>query len=77
FIAYIDSDNVWSPHYLAVMLDALRGAPETTTAYAGQEIWEYLPHYDRDEFRFLRMAPFNRSRLERRNFIDLNVFMHR
>ncbi|GAB6844083.1 GT2 family glycosyltransferase/glycosyltransferase involved in cell wall biosynthesis [Methylorubrum rhodinum] len=77
FIAYIDSDNVWSPHYLAVMLDALRGAPETTTAYAGQEIWEYLAHYDRDEFRFLRMAPFNRSRLERRNFIDLNVFMHR
>ncbi len=23
------------------------------------------------------MAPFNRARLEQRNFIDLNVFMHR
>ena len=77
FIAYIDSDNVWSPHYLAVMLDAFRRQPEATSAYAGQEIWEYLPHHDRDEFRFLRMAPFNRSRLEHRNFIDLNVFMHR
>lgn len=77
FIAYIDSDNVWSPDYLAVMLDAFRQQPEATSAYAGQEVWEYLPTLDRDEFRFVRMAPFNRSRLEQRNFIDLNVFMHR
>ncbi|KQT56195.1 hypothetical protein ASG52_24275 [Methylobacterium sp. Leaf456] len=77
FVAYLDSDNIWSPHYLACMLDAFRTAPEATTAYAGQEVWEYLPHLDCDEFRFLRAAPFNRSRLERRNFIDLNVFMHR
>lgn len=77
FIAYIDSDNVWSPDYLSVMLDAFRQQPEATSAYAGQEVWEYLPGVDRDEFRFVRMAPFNRSRLEHRNFIDLNVFMHR
>ena len=77
FIAYIDSDNVWSPDYLAVMLDAFRQQPEATSAYAGQEVWEYLPSLDRDEFRSVRMAPFNRSRLEHRNFIDLNVFMHR
>ncbi|SFK65824.1 glycosyltransferase [Methylorubrum salsuginis] len=77
FVAYIDSDNVWGPDYLAVMLDAFRQQPEATSAYAGQEIWEYLPSLDRDEFRSVRMAPFNRARLERRNFIDLNVFMHR
>ncbi|WP_056249573.1 glycosyltransferase [Methylobacterium sp. Leaf456] len=77
FVAYIDSDNVWSPDYLAVMLDAFRQQPDATSAYAGQEVWEYLPSLDRDEFRFVRMAPFNRARLEQRNFIDLNVFMHR
>ncbi|WP_342151967.1 glycosyltransferase [Methylorubrum sp. SB2] len=77
FVAYIDSDNVWSPDYLAVMLDAFRQQPEATSAYAGQEVWEYLPTLDRDEFRFVRMAPFNRARMEQRNFIDLNVFMHR
>lgn len=76
-ICYLDSDNVWYPECLSVFVDAFETHAAYDCAYAGQEIWEWLPHLQRDELRFVRAVPFNHSRLERKNFIDLNVFAHR
>ncbi len=77
FICYLDSDNSWKPHTLSIMVDELQKNPSAITAYAGQEIWERIAVTGNRELRFVRVSPFNRSRLEQKNFIDLNVFMHR
>lgn len=76
-ISYLDSDNIWDSDYLGIIAIALDKHPDADAAYCGQEIWEYLPHFDVTELRWIRACPFNRSRLEFRNFIDLNVFAHR
>ena len=77
-VAYLDSDNTWHADYLLIMLNTLRTS-ERDTAYCGQEIWQHRFTRERNftDLVALRMAPFNRSQLERRNFIDLNVFVHR
>lgn len=72
FIAYLDSDNAWFPEYLAEMVGALRANPLEHAAYAGQLTinrvnGQVQPH----------RVPFDRTRLLDRNFMDMNVFMHR
>jgi GT2 family glycosyltransferase len=76
-VAYLDSDNIWDPEFLRVMVDALGRNPLAEAAYCGQEIWEALPEFGEIERRMVRACPFNRSRLETRNYIDLNAFVHR
>ncbi len=76
YFAYLDSDNTWDADYLRIMLGRLSAKPGYLSAYAGQEIWEYLPAFGTLDRRWVRLCPFNRSRLEERNFIDLNVFLH-
>jgi len=76
-VGYLDSDNRWYPECLEIMTHALDREPEALSAYAGQEIWENLSYFGSEELRYVRICPFNRSRLEKRNFIDLNVFFHR
>lgn len=76
YIFYLDSDNVWSPEAVAIMLDALKRNPDAECVYAGQEVLEHIEEFDCVDRRYVRACPFNRSRLEHRNFIDLNVFGH-
>jgi glycosyltransferase involved in cell wall biosynthesis/GT2 family glycosyltransferase len=80
-IAYLDTDNLWDTDYLAIMTGALSERRGYQSAYAGQVIYQTVAGSgdipDRQEQKAIRLCPFNRSRLEERNFIDLNVFVHR
>ncbi|MCV3765726.1 glycosyltransferase [Rhizobium sp. TRM95796] len=76
-ISYLDSDNQWYPEFLSIVVGALEKSKGFSSCYMGQEIWEYLPSVKRSELRSIRACPFNRSKLEQRNYIDLNVFAHR
>lgn len=91
-LAYLDSDNYWDEHYLLLMAGALHERPGREAAYCAQEIWQVgagegdetlreaeVPTGDARERRLdgIRFAPFNRSLLENRNYIDLNAFVHR
>lgn len=76
-VAYLDSDNEWYPEALALLSSPLVSSPEFMMSYAGQEIWEHLQDEGVAELRSVRLCPFSRSKLEERNFIDLNIFCHR
>ncbi len=71
YIAYLDSDNVWDPRFLAVMVRALVSA-DRRLGYCGQ----YLTKQSLDTVIGVRFGPFNPSLLRNRNFIDLNAFVH-
>ena len=79
-IAYLDSDNSWDPDYLSIMVGALADHRGHGCAYAGQTVFQAVASptdVPVEERRAIRLCPFNRSRLEERNYIDLNVFAHR
>lgn len=80
-IAYLDSDNLWDKDFLNIMVAAMVSNPQHGSAYSGQFIYQNFGYgvqgSDLSEQRLVRFAPFNRSRMEERNFIDLNVFVHR
>ncbi|MES0874905.1 glycosyltransferase [Sinimarinibacterium thermocellulolyticum] len=71
WIAYLDSDNTWRRDYLLMMAAALSAHPQARTAYSCLHL--------RDSERgleFIRCHPYEHGALLRRNFIDLNVFVH-
>lgn len=71
YVAYLDSDNTWSPRFLERMVAAV-----TTTgarfAYAVSALREDKPR-GRTGFRSL---PFHREALQERNYIDCIVVLH-
>jgi hypothetical protein len=71
-VAYIDSDNMWYPGYLKAAVAAFAADPTLDSAY-GILVTEshYLGHTR------LLWRPFDREQLLQRNFIDMNVFLHR
>jgi GT2 family glycosyltransferase/glycosyltransferase involved in cell wall biosynthesis len=81
WIAYLDSDNQWSPNFLTIMLGELVDDPDlATTAYCAQLIKQStfasgIGHLVEDVA--LRGGPFDFPLLENRNYIDLNCYMHR
>jgi GT2 family glycosyltransferase/glycosyltransferase involved in cell wall biosynthesis len=79
-IAYLDSDNVWDEHYLAVMVgEILEQSDETTAAYCGQKIIHMVGDSDNQEEELIavRMGEFHLPLIENRNFIDLNCYVHK
>jgi len=70
-IAYLDSDNLWYPGFLAAAVNAFAADPATDSVY-GALITEAHGEDQRVLFK-----PFDRTELIRENFIDLNTFMHR
>ena len=72
-IAYLDSDNLWLPDYLLVMVGALADASERQSAYCAQRLTE---RFRTEVVEGLRYGPFNRALLENRNYIDINAFVH-
>lgn len=73
-IAYLDSDNIWHPQFLDLMLRALLAVPGTQLAYGAYldtEIRGASVVLDR-----IGRAPFRAIQLSSRNFMDLNTILH-
>lgn len=74
-IAYLDSDNLWHPDYLAMMVASMQANPGRFVAYA-----KYIDVFvDDDGMRLkkFRSLPFDYEELAGKNFIDLNSLVHR
>jgi glycosyltransferase involved in cell wall biosynthesis len=71
-IAYLDSDNVWSENYLLLMVNAFRENPDAATMYCGIRVIDEFFEQD-----YILFKQYERSSLLERNYIDLNIFMHR
>lgn len=76
-VAYLDSDNVWSPQFLEVMTQELR--PEDLLAYCGRHLFLLDGPLEsaRVVARKVHSPSYNPAALLRQNFIDTNVMMHR
>ena len=75
-IAYLDSDNYWDHQYLEQMV-AVFHQNNCNTAYCAMEV---LDNHDNPQYgknHFIRNEGYDREKLLKANFIDLNVFMHR
>jgi glycosyltransferase involved in cell wall biosynthesis len=71
-VAYLDSDNVWEPGYLAAVVDALERHPERDAVACAQLVLDR-----RAGAHWVRAEAFDSEVLQERNLIDLNVFAHR
>ena len=71
-IAYIDSDNLWYPHFLEAAFAALAALPEVDCVY-GALVTEAHPQAPRT----ILFEAFDWDRLLRANYIDLNTIVHR
>lgn len=75
FISYLDSDNLWHPLFLDIMIGRLRNKPWQPIAYAGYIDTETVGTQIRLEG--LKVQEFDAIQLINRNFIDLNTLVHR
>jgi hypothetical protein len=71
-IAYLDSDDEWSEHFLLVMANTFVDEPDQETLYSGVRVADTAAGKERF---FLRR--YDRKILLERNFIFLNTFVHR
>lgn len=76
-VAYLDSDNLWSPQFLEVMTSELR--PEDLLAYCGRHLFLLDGPLEsaRVVARKVHSPSYNPAALLRHNFIDTNVMLHR
>lgn len=70
-IAYLDSDNVWHNDYLEKMIYVLDKS-EKNSIYSAIKV-----HDNTRKLIMVRESSFDRKRLLKGNFIDLNIFMHK
>lgn len=71
-IAYLDTDNVWYPQYLAKAVDHFATTPDDEAVYGA--LVSYIHGL---ESSCILWKPFDRDELIKGNFIDANVFIHR
>ena len=77
YIAYLDSDNIWYPRFLSVMHTALMSGKEPEmAAYCMCNFYRVIPIINKVFLRAVRGKEFNFEKLLRRNYIDLNTFVH-
>lgn len=72
YIAYLDSDNVWDPRYLAAMVGAFSREPTAQALYSG--LYRYTGNAT--EPSGVLFGPLNRALLFNKNYVDLNSFCH-
>lgn len=75
YVAYLDTDNLWHPHFLACMVRVLESDPGSHLAYS-----KYLDIIHQDGGLVLKKSrglKYDYERLSGRNFIDLNTIVHR
>jgi glycosyltransferase involved in cell wall biosynthesis len=71
-IAYLDSDNVWYPDFLAAAVALLAARPDVDCAYGAMITEWHLPAGQRILF-----ESFDRKRLLDANYIGMSTFVHR
>jgi len=71
-IAYLDSDDVWSKDYLLLMVNTFVDFPEINTLYCGVRCIDQANKSD-----YILFRQYERKALLERNFIAINIFMHR
>jgi glycosyltransferase involved in cell wall biosynthesis len=76
YIAYLDSDNIWHPAYLEVMIGALMRGAGRYAAYA-KYLDVVIEKSGRLRIKHYHSREFNYERLSEKNFVDLNTFVHR
>lgn len=85
WIAYLDTDDLWDPSFLLIMINELRSSPGFKAAYSAQFVWSSLPNFDESggflrseetKLHCLRYGPFNRPALENHNRINTITFIH-
>ncbi|WPL15264.1 Spore coat polysaccharide biosynthesis protein SpsA [Thiorhodovibrio winogradskyi] len=75
-IAYLDTDNLWHPDYLATAVALLQAQPGRSALYMDYLDCRLLPAGQVRLERFSGRV-FDPEALLQRNFIDLNAFVHR
>lgn len=70
-VAYLDTDNQWGRNYLLVMANALLDCPNKASAYCGIRVINNM-----QQARFTRLVDYDRISLVKRNYIDMNIFIH-
>jgi glycosyltransferase involved in cell wall biosynthesis len=73
WVAYLDSDNIWEPDYLAAMMGAVAKCSDADALYSAQ----YLLRHAHELPDAVRFVPYNKTLLRNRNYIDLNCLIHR
>ena len=73
-MAYLDSDNIWHPQYLAVMVATLLSARGRYCAYSAYLDLEIRADHAR--LKAARSREFRFDELAEKNFVDLNGFAH-
>lgn len=71
-IAYLDSDNQWDCNYLHIMLNELNVHENSNCAYCGVKVNNRVKNK-----KYVLNNSFNRKKLLKSNFIDLNGFIHK
>jgi glycosyltransferase involved in cell wall biosynthesis len=71
-VAYLDSDNLWYPNFLAAALTVLRAYPDSDCIYGALDTPFHV-----EARRTMLFERFDRNGLLRQNFIDLNTLVHR
>lgn len=71
-IAYLDSDNEWSENYLMLMVNSFSENQHCNTIYSGIKIVDNI-----NMLSYTRLKKFDRDLLLKRNYIDINIFMHK
>lgn len=76
FIAYLDTDNLWYPQFLEVMLSEL--TDEYVLAYSGQNLFLVDGNKENPQIisRKIRNDSYNPIWLLKGNYIDINSVMH-
>ena len=74
YISYLDSDNIWHPLFLDLMLRRLMAAPGSAIAYSAYLDTEIIGA--KVDLSKISRTPFRPIPLSSRNFMDLNTILH-
>ncbi len=72
FVAYLDSDNTWFPHFLSDVVTAFQANADATSVYTAQLVTDA-----KNGESYIRCISYERESFLRDGGIDLNVFVHR
>ena len=78
YLAWLDDDDIWSPSFLQILINQIeeRGLD---LAYAASAVFDGAVEATGlgSTFKAIRWAPYRRSLLENRNFIQINQMVHK